>query len=132
MSSPTVFLRKRCALPEGMSLELTNVDQAWNSVAMSGWDLSNGIESHGWHCMWLATAFSRVSLGRTAETATTKVVKAGLDALSTSFNAAEIESLRVASYRGFSVARVTIHARHIQQGSSLSPWSVRRKELDGN
>jgi hypothetical protein len=115
-----------------MSLELTNVDQAWNSVAMSGWDLSNGIESHGWHCMWLATAFSRVSLGRTAETATTKVVKAGLDALSTSFNAAEIESLRVASYRGFSVARVTIHARHIQQGSSLSPWSVRRKELDGN
>lgn len=115
-----------------MSLHLTNVDTAWNSVEMSGGDFSTTVQSHGWHCMWLATAFSRVSLGRTAETATAKVVKAGLDALSTSFNAAEIDSLRVATYRGFSVARVTVHARHIQRDAELSHWSVRRKELDGN
>jgi len=113
-----------------MSLELTNVDASWNSVELSGWDLSTGIESHGWHCMWLAGGLSRVSLGRTAESAAMKAVKTGLGALSTLFNAAEIDSLNVASYRGFSVAKVTIHPRHIQQSASLSSRSVRQKELN--
>jgi hypothetical protein len=132
VSSPAIFLRKRCLTPEGMSLRLTTVDSVWDSVDMSEREFTTAIESHGWHCMWLTGRFSRVSVGRTAETATSKVMKAGLDALSTSFNAAEVDLLRVATYRGFSVARVTIHARHVQREATLVPWTVRRKELDGD
>jgi hypothetical protein len=113
-------------------LELKNMDLVWNSVEMSGHDLTTRIEAYGWQCMRLTGGFSRVSLGRTAEAATAKVVKAALDALSTLFNAAEIDSLHIATYRGFSVARVTVHGHHIQRNATSSHWSVRRKELDGD
>jgi hypothetical protein len=35
------------------------------------------------------------------------------------FNAAELESLYVAKYPGFRVAKVTLHTRHIQQKTGL-------------
>lgn len=116
MSAPTVYLRKQCLLPDGLLLQQSSVDTAWNSVKeISGSDLSALIQEHGWHCIWLAGGFSRISLGRTAESASTKAIQAGLEAISARFNAAEVDSLRVATYGGFYLARVTMRVRQIQK-----------------
>lgn len=102
-------------LPDGLLLQQSNVDADWNSVMdISGLDLSTLVQQHGWHCIWLAGGFSRCSVGRTPEAASSKAIRTALEAISMRFNAAEIDSLRVASYRGFYLARVTMRTRHIQ------------------
>ena len=65
--------------------------------------------------MWLDGEFSRISAGRTAASASSKAIQSGLEAISARFNAAEINSLCVADYRGLYLARVTMRARHIQK-----------------
>jgi hypothetical protein len=95
---------------------------------ISGWELSARVRELGWHCVWLCGAFSRISVGMTAESASSKALRAGLDAVSTHFNAVEVDTIRVAKYRGFCVARVTIHSRQIQQDATLSSPNGWRKE----
>jgi hypothetical protein len=131
MSAPTVFLRKRCLLPPGLHLPQIGVNEDWNSVmGLAGWELSACVQARGWHCMWLSGGFSTVGLGRTVESASSKAIQAGLHAILPQFNAAEIEMIRVASYNGFSIARVKIHARQIQQDAMLSLPKASLKEHD--
>jgi hypothetical protein len=102
-------------------VQQNSVDAEWNSVTeISAAELSTQVRQRGWHSIWLVGGFSRICLGRTSESASSKAVRAGLEAISARFNAAEVDSLRVASYRGFYVARVTMRARHIQRDASLA------------
>ena len=116
MSAPTVYLRRQCVLPDGLLLQQRDVDADWNSVGkISGSDLSTLVQEHGWHCVWLDGGFSRIRFGRTAASASSKAIQSGLEAVSTRFNAAEVDSLCVADYSGVYIARVTMRTRHIQK-----------------
>ena len=67
--------------------------------------------------MWLEGTYSRLGAGRTVESAIGKAV--ALNQVNGQFNAAELDSINVRKYPGFLVAKVTLHARHIQQAASL-------------
>jgi hypothetical protein len=71
--------------------------------------------------MWLEGPYSRLSAGQTAESAIGKAIIHALNQVKERFNAAELDSINVRKYPGFLVAKVTIHARHIQQAAVLGP-----------
>jgi hypothetical protein len=69
--------------------------------------------------MWFEGSYSRLGAGRTAESAIGKAMTLALNQVNGRFNAAELDSIHVRKYPGFQVAKVTLHARHIQQAASL-------------
>ncbi len=77
------------------------------------------IRNAGWHFMWLVGTYSRLGAGRTVESAIGKAVALALNQVNGRFNAAELDSISVRKYPGFLVAKVTLHARHIQQAATL-------------
>ena len=77
------------------------------------------VRNAGWHFMFLQTAHSRVGIGRTAESATSKAMTLALGQTEGRFNAAELGLVKVSRYLGFHVARATIYTRHIQQHAFL-------------
>ena len=83
-------------------------------------ELDAAIRGVGWHFMWLADSYSSRALGRTAETAIHRALARTLPAVKGRFNAAELDSVHVASFAGFHIARVTVHARQIQRQASLN------------
>jgi hypothetical protein len=125
-----VYLRRQCQLPPNIDLQQNSVDEDWNAVAdISGWDLNDRVLEQGWHCIWVSGQYSRVGIGRSPETAASKAVLATLHAVPPSWNAAEIDSISIASYMAFSVAKVTIHARQIQKDHILVSGRVRGKAM---
>jgi hypothetical protein len=69
--------------------------------------------------MWLVGTYSRHGFGRNTKTAISKATTLALNEVKARFNAAELGSVSVSRYPGFRIAKVTIHARQIQQESSL-------------
>jgi predicted protein tyrosine phosphatase len=69
--------------------------------------------------MCLQTAHSRVGIGRSTESATTKAMALALKQTEGRFNAAELGVVKVTRCPGFHVARATLHTRQIQQHASL-------------
>jgi hypothetical protein len=69
--------------------------------------------------MWLEGSYSRLGAGRTTESAIGKAMTLALNQVNGRFNAAELDSINVKKYPSFQVAKVTLHARHIQQAASL-------------
>ena len=69
--------------------------------------------------MWLADTSSCSGVSLTATSATDKPIRGALKRIQKRFNAAELESIKLSKYLGFQVARVTLHARHIQQSAIL-------------
>ena len=130
MSTARIYLRKQCILPPDIHLHQNSVDEAWNSVPdISGWDLNDRVLEQGWHCIWVSGDYARVGFGRSPETASLRAILATLNAVPPSWNAAEIDSISIASYMAFSVARVTIHARQIQKDHVLISGAVRGKVM---
>jgi hypothetical protein len=116
----SVFLRKECALPDGLRLLQEPFGSRWDIVEdMVAATLDLKIRSMGWHFMWLSDSSSHRGFGRTDETAIQSALDNGLAHIRGRFNAAELDSFRVARYPGFSVAHATLHACHIQQNAAL-------------
>jgi hypothetical protein len=123
----TVFLREGCALPERSDLHQIPFCDGWteaNGTLVT--DLDFGIRGAGWHFMWIADSYSSRGLGRTQETATHTALVRALEDVKERFNAAELGSMQVTSFLGFKMARVTVHARHIQKQASLDRVEERR------
>jgi hypothetical protein len=117
-----MFLRTECTLPDGIDLVQERFCERWISVAdTTAAALDVIIRNAGWHFMWLEGPYSRIGAGRTAESAIGKAVALALNQVNGRFNAAELDSINVRKYPGFLVAKVTLHARHIQQAASLGP-----------
>jgi hypothetical protein len=120
MKQDAMFLRTDCILPEGMGLVQRRFGEKWMSVEnVTSATLDARVRSAGWHFMWLQTAHSRLGIGRTAESATSKAVALALKQTEGRFNAAELGVVKVRRYPGFHVARATLHTRQIQQHASL-------------
>lgn len=130
MTAARVYLRRLCQLPPNIDLKQNSVDKDWNEVAeISGGDLKDRVLEQGWHCIWVSGTYSRVGIGRSPEAATSKAVLATLHAVPPSWNAAEIDSISIATYMAFSVAKVTIHARQIQKDHILVSGRERGKAM---
>jgi hypothetical protein len=115
-----MFLRTGCILPDGMGLIQTRFGENWMSVEnATAATLDVRIRNAGWHFMCLQTAHSRLGIGRTAESATSKAMALALKQTEGRFNAAEVGLVKVTSYPGFHVARAMVHTRQIQQHASL-------------
>lgn len=82
--------------------------------------LDEKIRAAGWHFIWLADPCSCSGVGKMATSAIDKAIDGALKRIQGRFNAAELDSINISKYPGFQVARVTLHARHIQQQVSLS------------
>jgi hypothetical protein len=77
------------------------------------------IRRAGWHFMWIQGACSRRGFGLTNEAATQRALEHALGGIAARFNAAELDSIHIARYPGFYVAKVTLQPRQIQQYTSL-------------
>lgn len=120
MKQHSIFLRAGCLLPDGLDLIQEKFGETWSSAGdtvASALDLR--IRRAGWHFMWLEGTYSRRGFGRTAKTAISKAITLALNEVQVRFNAAELGSISVSRYPGFQIAKVTIHARQVQQQASL-------------
>ena len=120
MKLGAMFLRTGCVLPDGLDLTQTRFSEKWmlveNATAAT---LDIRIRNAGWHFMFLLAAHSRVGIGWTAESATTRAMTLALKETEGRFNAAELGVVEVSRYPGFYVARATLYTRQIQQHASL-------------
>lgn len=70
--------------------------------------------------MWLEDAYSCSSVGLSEASAVANAITRALNRVKSRFNAAELDSIKVSQYPGFRIAKITVHARQIQQHGSLS------------
>lgn len=120
MQLSAIFLRAGCILPVGMELIQTRFDEKWMLVENATAATPDArVRNAGWHFMFLQTAHSRVGIGRTAESATSKAIALALKQTEKRFNAAELSAIKVTRYPGFHIAKATLHIRQIQQSASL-------------
>ena len=105
MKLSVMFLRTGSVLPDGMELTQTRFDEEWRSVEnATAATLDSRIRNAGWHFMCLQTAHSRVGIGRTAESATSKAMARALKQTEGRFNAAEFWVwLRLRDIRDFTL-----------------------------
>jgi len=115
-----MFLRTECMLPHGLDLVQEQFCETWMSIEdTTSSVLDERVRNTGWHFMSLVGVCSGSGVGRTATSAIEKAIAGALKRIQGRFNAAELDSIKVSKYPGFQVARITLHARHIQQHASL-------------
>jgi hypothetical protein len=120
MKPCAMFLRTECVLPDGLNLVQKQFCETWMSIEdMTSTVLDGMVRNAGWHFMWLVGVCSSFAVGRTTASAIDKAIAGALNRIQGRFNAAELDSIKVSTYPGFQVARITLHARHIQQHASL-------------
>jgi hypothetical protein len=120
MKPCAMFLRTECVLPHGLDLVQEQFCETWMSIEDTTSSVLDGkVRNAGWHFMSLAGVCSSSAVGRTAASAIDKAIAGALKRIQERFNAAELDSIKVSKYPGFQVARITLHARHIQQHASL-------------
>ena len=116
----SVFLRHNCALPDSVDIRRHAFVKRWSQVeGLSSPDLDVIIRHAGGHYIWLTGDNSCRSWSRTSEVAIDKVLTRALTAVPHDCNAAEIDSIKMATFAGFWIANVTLQGRRIQQSTFL-------------
>jgi hypothetical protein len=87
------------------------------------------IRQAGWHFMWILRPSARRGFGITQDAATRRALIRALRGVASRFNAAELDSVRVAKYPGFCIANVTLQSRQIQEHTSLDHVDERRPPM---
>lgn len=87
---------------------------------LSAFVLDTMIRQAGWHFMWLQDSCARRSFGITRKDATDHALYHALNGISRRFNAAELDSVRVARFLGLHIATVTLRPRQVQEETSLA------------
>ena len=115
-----MFLRIGTALPGGVAVPQEYFCKAWMSVSdLAAPELDIKVRAAGWHFMWLMEEHSALAYGRTDDSARSSVLSRALAKVATRFNAAESGAVRITKFPGFRIARVTVHARQLQERASL-------------
>ena len=121
MKINTIFLRNECVLPSQFNLLREPFSRGWaEAIGTAAFELDAAIRGVGWHFMWLADSYSSQALARTVEAAIHRALARALPGVNRRFNAAEVDSIHVANFLGFRIARVTVQARQIQSQASLN------------
>jgi len=116
----SVFLRTQCTLPERFNPLRKPCGDSWmlvDETTAQVFDIM--IRRTGWHFMWILGSCSRRGIALAREDAIQRALVRALGGIARRFNAAELESVQVARYPGFHVAKVTLQPRQIQQYTSL-------------
>lgn len=117
----SVFLRKACILPDRLDLSKQPICEEWSVVEeIPALAFDAMIRRAGWHFMWLRDASSRWGIGISEGVAIRRALSRALKGVSKRFNAAKLDSLQIAQYPGFLIAKVTVQTLHIQEHASLS------------
>jgi hypothetical protein len=115
-----VFLRSGCILPNGFDLLQEPYSKGWTEVTgASVTELDTRIRGVGWHFMWITDSHSSSAPGRTPEAAIHRALIRALKQVQGRFNAAELDSFQITTCLGLHMAKVKLHARHIQKQASL-------------
>lgn len=115
-----MFLRNGCALPDKFRLKQEPFNAGWMSANdITAASLDAGIRRAGWQFLWLHNVSSGFGYARNAPAAIAQAIGRALRRTSGRFNAGEVVSIRVSRCAGFHLARVAVHARHIQQQGAL-------------
>jgi hypothetical protein len=116
----SVFLRKDCILPDRLDPLREPVGDHWTiveEIAASVFD--EMIRQAGWHFMWVHGSSARRGFGTTRENATGRALTHALNGVGRRCNAAELDSVQVAKYPGFYIAKVAVQLRQVQHHTSL-------------
>ena len=121
MNLHSVFLRSECILPDQLDPFRQPIDKEWTIVEeIPALVFDTMIRQAGWHFLWLQGACSRRGFGLTEERAIRRALSLALKGVSNRFNAAELDSLEIAEYPGFHVAKATVQTLQIQRQASLN------------
>jgi hypothetical protein len=131
MNQHAMFLRTGSTLPSQLDLRHQPFCAGWTeAIDTLVAEMDARVRKAGWHFMWIEGSCSTFGLGRTPEYAIHRALVRALRKVKTSYNAAELGSLRSTNCLVFQLARVTIHARQIQEGASLDlPLALRLQQL---
>lgn len=120
MKLHTVFLRNGCTLPDRFDLCQQPFCKGWvEATGTLVTELDARVRVVGWHFMWMMDSYLSRGVGRTRETAIHSALVRALKEVKGRFNAAELGSIQMASCLGLQLAKVTLHARHIQKQASI-------------
>jgi hypothetical protein len=114
MNPRSMFVRSGCVLPGGFRLQQERFNLGWmvaGDISSTGLDAT--LRRSGWHFQSFFFRCSRLGLGKTEASAVSHATTRALGHIAEKFNVAEVDQVRVFSYPGFSIARVTAHARQI-------------------
>ena len=130
MNLHSVFLRHNCALPDSIDIRRHAFGNRWSQVeGLSSPDLDGMIRHAGWHYIWLTGGNSCRNWARTSEVAIDKALNRALTAVPHGCNAAEIDSIKMATFAGFWLANVTLQGRRIQQSTFLEAETKQMQAL---
>jgi hypothetical protein len=116
----TVFLRNECILPDRFDLRQELFCKGWAEATGSlATELDARVRGVGWHFMWMMDSYLSHGAGRTRETAIHSALIRALKEVKGQFNAAELGSIQITGCLGLQLAKVTLHARHIQKQASI-------------
>jgi hypothetical protein len=116
----SVFLRKECILPNRLDPLREPIVDGWMRVEeISAPVFDTMIRQAGWHYVWVLPSCARRGFGASSEAATNRALIRALRSVPRQFNAAELDSIRVAKYPGFFIVNVTLQSRQIQEHTSL-------------
>jgi hypothetical protein len=120
MNQHAMFLRAGIVLPNPFDLRQVPFCAGWTEATdnLVG-ELDARVRKAGWHFVWIEGSHSSRSFGRSPETAIHWALVRALKKVKGRFNAAELGSFELTSLPGFQMAKVTIHARQIQEETSL-------------
>jgi hypothetical protein len=120
MNVRSLLLRTGTLLPKRSSLPGRPTYEGWLSLdAENAYGAGVEIRAAGWHFMWLKLVSSGTGIGFTAQIATRRAMRSGLDQLNSRFNIAELMNVSVRNYLGLHVAHVKLASRHVQECASL-------------
>ena len=120
MTPHSVYLRTGCALPNRFRQPQERFDQDWMLAReMSAATFDAALRNAGWQFIWVRGSFREMGFGLSDKAAIRRALVIAFRYIHRRYNAAELESVRVSSFLGLRVARVKLHARHVQQQSGF-------------
>lgn len=115
MKLHSVFLRNGCILPNRLDPLREPIGTDWSRIEdLPARVFNTVIRQAGWRFKWIPDSCIRRGFGSSLDRATSSALSRALKGISRHFNAAELDSVRIALYLGFYVATVTLQPRQIQ------------------
>jgi hypothetical protein len=107
-------------LPNRFRQAQERFDQDWMLAReMSAATFDAALRNAGWQLIWVRGSFREMGFGLSDKAAIHRTLVLAFKYIHRRYNAAELESVRVSCFLGLRVARVKLHARHVQPQSGF-------------
>jgi hypothetical protein len=118
----TVMIQEGVMLPDGFVLDSSRYTVGWRAVRKADdFGIDRNLRSTGWHMFTIAGGnFHAIALGSLASGLRRTVIRLLARVRHQWFNSAEVTDITSGRFLGIPYTRVTVCARHIQQGYLLA------------